>query len=320
MQTQKEAMLCAYRHQVPEVFPDTLTGNLIVRAPIDRYYGPEQRGKDLWGVTWLKTDMENPWAGMSPDPEVPPLLEDIADWREIKFPDLDSIDWSGLAKEALNGVDREKVVVTGMISSGLFERMNQLMGMENALCAFYEDPDEVKGFFAALADFKLDCIDRVVKCLKPDIIQMHDDWGMSTNMFFSPELWREFIRPHEARFAERIHSYGLFYEHHSCGYIQPIVGDLVEIGVDALNPLNTCNNLRKIKQEYGKYITLVGGYDNQLVESEDLSGAALEAHVKEVLSYMAPGGSFVSYFLPMTDKKWREVSEIVKGLNPADFQ
>lgn len=320
MQTQKEALLCAYRHEKPEIFPDGNIGNVCFRPPMERYYGPERKGKDMWGVTWLKTDMSNSFAGMSPDPLQPPVLDDITDWREVEFPDLDSIDWKALADGFLETVDRDAVAVTALLSSGLFERMNQLMGMENALCAFYEEPDEVKEFFAALADYKLECIDRVAECIKPDIIQMHDDWGMSTNLFFSPEIWREFIKPHEARFAERVHSHGMFYEHHSCGYIQSIVGDLVEIGVDALNPLNVCNDLRGIKHKYGKYITLVGGYDNQRVESDDISGAALEEHVREVLGLMAPGGSFVSYFVPMTDRKWREVSSIVSRLYPKDFR
>lgn len=310
MKNQRQALLAAYRHEVPEFVPNGNTGNVVFRCPTDRYFGEGTEGRDMFGVKWILTDSANRWAGMSPAPNEC-LLEDIADWRDIEFPDLDSIDWEKHIEVSLQGVDREKQVVTGLISSGLFERMNQLMGMENALCAFYEDPDSVKEFFAELAEFKLKCIDYVAKYGKPDIIQMHDDWGMSTNMFFSPEIWREFIKPHEARFAERIHSYGMFYEHHSCGYITPIVGDLVEIGVDAINPLNVCNDLELIKREYGDRITLVGGFDNQRMESERPSGQALKDEVKKTLDMLAPGGSFVAYFVPMTDEVWKAVSDEV---------
>ena len=68
---------------------------------------------------------------------------------------------------------------------------------ENALCAFYEYPDEVHEFFDAMCEYKLKCIDLAYKYLKPDVIHMHDDWGTNKNLFFSPEIWREFVKPNE---------------------------------------------------------------------------------------------------------------------------
>jgi len=312
MNAVKKAMLDAYNHKIPEFIPYYNTDNVTFRCPTDRYLGPEKSGYDMFGVHWIKTDPSNPWAGMSPDPFVPPLLDEIENWRDITFPDLDSIDWEKYVAECLKGVNRDEVTVTALISSGLFERMNQLMGMENAMCAFYDDPDEVKEFFAALADWKLDCIDHVVKYGNPDIIQMHDDWGTNNNMFFSPEIWREFIKPHEARFARHIHSYGKIYEHHSCGYITPIIGEMIEIGIDAWNPVNVCNDIKGIKEKYGKRITLVGGFDNQRIESEDISGEALKDEIKKSLDVLAPNGCLVSYFVPLKDDlKWREVGNIM---------
>lgn len=307
MQTHKQALLAAYRHEKPDFIPNSNAGNAVFRCPTDRYMGEGTQGRDMFGVKWILTQAENRWAGMSPAPDEC-LLDDIADWRDIKFPDLDSINWPEHVAASLNGVDRNEKTVTALISSGLFERMNQLMGMENALCAFYEDPDSVKEFFEALADFKLKCIDYVAEYGRPDIIQMHDDWGMSTNMFFSPDIWREFIKPHEERFARRIHSHGAFYEHHSCGYITPIIGDLVEIGVDALNPLNVCNDLQHIKNEYGGKITLVGGFDNQRIETERPSGAELDKMVRSTFEVLAPGGSFVSYYVPLSEEMCQAVT------------
>lgn len=73
--------------------------------------------------------------------------------------------------------------------------------------------------------------------LKPDVIHMHDDWETNKNMFFSPELWQEFIKPNEEKYVKRIHEYGMLYIHHSCGHIQQIIPDLVEIGMDAIEPV-----------------------------------------------------------------------------------
>jgi uroporphyrinogen decarboxylase len=53
--------------------------------------------------------------------------------------------------------------VRGLKLSGLFERMNQLIGMEEALCAFYEEPAAVEDFFQAMADYKIQCIDAMIE-------------------------------------------------------------------------------------------------------------------------------------------------------------
>ena len=289
-QTQKQAFLSAYHHDRPEFVPcANLTA--VCRCPTDRYFGSKMTGPDMFGVLWQKSDPVNPLAGMTPIPDHY-VLENIAHWETVTFPDLNSINWERHAQKSLQGVDREQTAVTGLISSGLFERLNQLMGMENALCAFYEEPEAVKDFFAALADFKLRCIDKLIEYADPDIIQMHDDWGMATNLFFSLDLWREFIKPFEARFADYIHQKGKLYEHHSCGYITPLVGDLVEIGVDAINPLNVCNDIAGIKREFGTKITLVGGVDNQKAEMPGATEEDLREAVRQSIDHWAPGGSF----------------------------
>jgi uroporphyrinogen decarboxylase len=316
MQTQKQALLAAYRHEQPDFVPcANLTA--VFRCPTDRYYGPDSAGPDLFGVLWQKSDLNNPLAGMTPVPGNC-VLDDITRWKELKFPDLDSIDWKQHAGAALRGVDREQTAVTGLIGSGLFERLNQLMGMENALCAFYEEPEATKEFFAALTGFKLRCIDKLVEYGDPDIIHMHDDWGMATNTFFSADIWREFFKPFESRFADYIHQKGKLYEHHSCGYITPLVGDLVEIGVDALNPLNVCNDIAGIKRDYGAKITLVGGADNQKATAPNATDGDLRREIRRSIDLYAPGGSFASYFIATTQEEERIAIEEAVGYG-ADF-
>ena len=191
------------------------------------------------------------------------------------------------------GIDRQKYAVRGLMLSGLFERMNQLIGMEDALCAFYEEPEAIEDFFNAMADYKLRCIDAMIEYGNPDILIMHDDWGMNTNLFFSPDIWRKLIKPHEKRFADRMHARGVLYEHHSCGYITPLIPDLVEIGMDAIGPLNICNDLTWIKREYGRDITLLGGVDNQRIDRLDTPEDVIRAEARRVTDELAPGGSYL---------------------------
>ena len=131
---------------------------------------------------------------------------------------------------------------------------------------------------------------------------------MQTSMLLSPELWREFFKPHEKRFAEHIHKLGMIYEHHSCGYVMPIVGDLVEIGVDALSPLNVCNDIPKLKKEFGNSICLIGGLNNQLIDAEGTGEEAIRAEVRRAIDENSFGGAFMPSYIPTNAEKL----EIVK--------
>ena len=87
---------------------------------------------------------------------------------------------------------------------------------------------------------------------------MHDDWGNEKQMFMSPEMWRQFYKEPERRMAQRCHELGMHYMHHSCGYITPIVGDLIEIGVDSWHSVQPMNDLKGLKEQYGNQIIFAG--------------------------------------------------------------
>lgn len=156
-------------------------------------------------------------------------------------------------------------------------------------------------FFEAMCGYKLKCIDLTYKYLKPDIIQMHDDWGTSQNMFFSPEIWREFIKPVEKKYADRIHEYGMIYMHHSCGYIQQIIPDLVEIGVDAINPVMVCNDVDFIMENYGDKITIVGGIDNQFIDSGHATEEEIREEVRNKMDKYVNAGRYLPFYIPNTE-------------------
>ena len=101
---------------------------------------------------------------------------------------------------------------------------------------------------------------------------------------------------------------GMLYEHHSCGYVMPIVGDLIEIGVDALNPLNVCNDIPQLKKEFGNAICLIGGLDNQKIDAPGSTEAEIRAEVRRAIDQNAPGGAYIPSYIPTN----AENLEIVK--------
>ncbi len=293
MQTPKQAILAAYRQQQPDFVPVEISSLGGIIMPGDRYFGEDIEGYDMFGVRWTQLGPNPGLDGNTPTPGYR-RVSDIASWRaELEMPAVEGLPLQAIWGGQMNGVDRDQVAVRCLMLSGLFERLNQLIGMEDALCAFYEEPEAVKDFFSAMADYKIKCVDLAADIAGPDIILMHDDWGMNTNLFFSPEIWREFIKPEVKRIVAHVHQRGMIYEHHSCGYITPLVGDMVEIGIDAVGPLNICNDLNALKEAYGNRITLMGGVDNQRIDRLDVSEEEIRAEARRVIDQLAPGGGYI---------------------------
>lgn len=297
MQTPKEALLAAYRGEMPEFIPPHTKYNVGCAFPGDRFFGGEG-GKDAWGVSWTNLGPDPGLDGSMVTPNTE-LFDDISEWRDyVKIPDLDEIHAREILEAMMQGLgDRETHVYHVLLLSGCWERLNQLMGMENALCSFYDDPDEVHEFLNAVCDYKIKCIDLACEVMDPDVIHMHDDWGSANNLMFSPEMWREFIKPIEKRLTDHIHSKGKIYEHHSCGYIQTIIPDLIEIGVDAIDPLNITNDMNFIKENYGDKITLMGGVDNQMMDALGSKEEDIRAEARRAMDLLAPGGRYIPTFI-----------------------
>lgn len=320
MQTPKEALLARLKGEKADFIPELWTTHKNILFPGDRFidfknFDPYGTGPDAWGVLWTN---------QGPNPEIHgntvaknfKLFDDMDEWKEkVKFPPLDYMPLEQIFQGMCQArqVNHEEDAVCCLILSGQFERMNQLIGMENALCAFYEYPDEVHEFFDAMCEYKLKCIDLAYKYLKPHIIHMHDDWGTSNNMFFSPELWREFIKPNEEKYAKRIHQLGMIYMHHSCGYIQQIIPDLVEIGVDAINPMMVNNDIDFVMENYGDKITIVGGLDNQMMERPGTTEEEIRKEIRQKMDKYVNKGRYLPFYIPTSEEVFAiYVDEVTK--------
>lgn len=308
--TARENMLRAYRNEQPEYVPNGFTDLDIMDSFGERYFG-EGTGDDWFGVNWtytpeLRSQTETP--GQE-------LVEDLEDWREkIKMPDLLAYDWEKIAKEATANWDRENRVSLCMLLNGPFERMMSLMGFENALCAFYETPDQVKELFEAVTEHKCKYIHILKKYFDLDIVAFHDDWGNNQNMFFSMEMWREFIKPCIQKVIDATHKEGMIFEMHSCGYIKPTVPELVEMGIDSIQPLQYCNEVDEIKARFGSKILLSGGFNTQeILEKPGSSEEEIRMEVRRTIDSLAVGGGYCA-LVPIIDDWVRNIviDEIAK--------
>lgn len=222
------------------------------------------------------------------------ILTDISKWREqVEFPKIGGGDFSAQqsAIDANNLSDR--LICTGMVC-GIFERAHMLMGFENLLIAMLENPDEVNGLFAAIAQHKMRIVDAILEHYKPDWIHSHDDWGSKTSMFFSPDTWRKLIKPHWAKVYGYIHERGVgIVSHHSDTWNEPIVEDMADIGINIWQGVLPSNDIPSIQRRLAGRMALMGGIDAPTVDAPDATEDKVRAEVRRALREYAPGGYFI---------------------------
>lgn len=290
---------------------------VILFTPGERNVGGEQQpdgsiiGLDWFGCSWTEPANPSPINGPTITPGTQ-RLDDLADFRDA-MPTVEQVrafDWAGFAKEVLSGVNREQQLVQLRSMTGPFERMHCLIGFEDALCAFYEDPEVVEEFFDAMLEYKKAVVDCAAEYIQPDIMIFDDDYGTSRAPFIGPDMWREFFPRFWKPLVEYVHSKGMKFELHSCGYVTPLVGDFVELGMDILQPVQTNNDLKAIKAQWGDKIVLrLAIFDKQfdrLGQTED----EVRADIRSYYEILAPGGNFIPDLVPIQDRYYEIQAEV----------
>ncbi len=219
----------------------------------------------------------------------------------------------GLKEQARRLFEETDACVTvGHIAMGPFEVSGNLRGYENFLVDLYADPR----YATALLDKNLEntigfwetYLDEVGDYVH--VVCQGDDLGTQIGPWISPTMYRKWIKPrHKALFDFiRTKTKAKIFLH-SCGSVYDYIPDLIEIGVDALSPVQVSAakmDLVSLKRDFGKDICFWGGgVDTQNV-LPNASIAELKDHVKKVLEIMAPGGGFI----------WVPVHNIQSDISP----
>jgi uroporphyrinogen decarboxylase len=120
-----------------------------------------------------------------------------------------------------------------------------------------------------------------------------DDYGMQTSMLVAPDLWRRLIKPRLARIFAVYRNAGLPMIHHSCGNILEIVADLIEIGMNVLNPIQPkAMDLNVLATHYGDKVTFFGGICNQEVLPLH-SPEQIDENVRETAALLGKKGRYI---------------------------
>jgi len=242
-----------------------------------------------WGVT-----LRN-WTHAASTPEFLDFtITDRESWARAKArmtPTRDRIDWEGLAKNYRTW-RKEGRWISGCLWFGFDITHSWAVGTERVLMALVEDPEWCVEMFQHELDVGLALLDMVWDAgYTFDEISWPDDMGYKLNQFFSIQVYRELVKPVHKRAADWAHAKGVKVHLHSCGDIRPFIPDLIEIGIDSLNPIEVKAGMDPlaIKKQYGDQLVLHGGVNAVLWDNP----AAIEAEMKRVVPMLKEKGGYI---------------------------
>ena len=225
----------------------------------------------------------------------------IADLEAFKFPDpRDPIRIAGLRETAkkLNETT-DKAIMIHAATGGLYEHSYWIYGMENLYTAMAANVKFVEALAEKILNWMIDYWDSVLTEIGEyvQVVQVGDDLGGQGGPLFSPRLYRQVYKPRHRRLTDAIRKKTdakIYF--HTCGSVYAILPDIIESGMDIINPAQVSAkdmDSAKIKGEFGKDLTFWGGGCDATVVMTQGTPEEVRAEARRRIHDFAPGGGFV---------------------------
>jgi uroporphyrinogen decarboxylase len=251
---------------------------------------------DALGITWRRSP-GNTYFEIHNHPLQNARIEDLDryPWPDLAHPSR----FEGLRAQAQSLQAAGQAVVfyaaTGVFSPafdirGGAQLLFDLAGNEDFATALFAKMEALSSSFlrAALREIG-DCVDLVVT---------GDDLATQAGPMMSPAMYRRLIKPHQAKMyaAVRENTQAKIYLH-CCGNVYRLIGDLIELGIDLLNPVQVSagemGDTARLKREFGDRMAFCGGIDTQRVLPFGTPDE-VRAEVRRRIRDLAPGGGYVA--------------------------
>jgi uroporphyrinogen decarboxylase len=286
----------AERLEIPPAYVDRVMGNDVRMTWVNNNYAMEgivherdgQGHTDYWGVGWVK---EGPYNQICHFPLADASLDEL---RAYRFP-YDHLEEllgrmepiAAAAKEYFIGCD---------VSPNVFEMYWRLRGMEKAMLDMAAEPELADEMLGRCGEFAVALSKAACQRFPLDWLWTGDDVAGQRAMMMSANTWRRLVKPHLARAFEVGKAHGLWVAYHSCGAVRPIIADLVEMGLDVLNPVQ-CNcpgmDPLELKREFGEHLAFMGGVDTQGVLPNGAVDEVRKATRRLIDGMTADGGGYI---------------------------
>jgi uroporphyrinogen decarboxylase len=243
---------------------------------------------DFWGIEWTK---QGPYNQVTRFPLQNASPEEV---RRYQFP-IEHMEFL-LSRMDPVVATAEEYFIGCDVSPCVFEMYWRLRGLEQTLLEMAAEPGLTDAMFSRSADFAVALSEEACRRFPLDWLWSGDDVASQLSMLMSPDRWRAMIKPHQQRVFEVGKAHGLWVAHHCCGALRPIIPDLVEMGLDVLNPVQ-CNcpgmDPIELKREFGGELAFMGGVDTQGVLPNGTVDDVRRATRRLVDAMTAAGGGYI---------------------------
>jgi uroporphyrinogen decarboxylase len=285
--TPKERVIAQIEHKETDYLPYVIEfeRDYDIEAKVDAYYGSDQWRTLIENhIVRIRVVSDNFWTRKPDPPEywtdlfgtvwrtrprprhpVKPALKEPT-LENYSFPTVEDCFDSGWEELAYREIQaNQKRFIVADVASGLFERAWMMRGYENALMDVALHRDFYEELVDKIMRLQMQMLDRLLG-LPIDGIFFIDDWGYQQGVTVGAKRWREIFKPRYAQMYAKVHAAGKYTLSHSCGGIEEILSDAIEVGLDvyeSVQPEAKNNSPYQLKQRYGDQISFWGGLGSQ---------------------------------------------------------
>jgi uroporphyrinogen decarboxylase len=240
---------------------------------------------DEWGIIWGMSEFGIPYPVDGP-------IKSRDDLKRYEPPNPNDEHRLKSLREAVKRFKGKKAIV--FLTHDGFEFPHYLRGgMENLLSDYIEDPYMAHSVAEIVIEYKVRLMQRAID-EGADAVVSGDDYATRKGLIMSPKHFREFILPYLKRSIDAAHEKGAYFIKHTDGNIWAILDDLVEAGIDAIDPLEPIAgmDIGEVKAKYGDRIAVIGNVDCSYLLCYGTVDEVVEA-VKETIAKASPGGGHI---------------------------
>ncbi|MBA7471075.1 hypothetical protein ES707_06369 [subsurface metagenome] len=346
--TSQERIKCALRHEEPDRVPihDVPWEATINRwkreglsdgIPVEEYFGYElvQIRFDFTArfpvKTLEKTDkfiiqttstgaVYKNFRDYSTTPElIDHPIKSKKDWPPIKerlYPDYTRVDWvSAFKTYQIARSEGKFITFDGVLG---YDALQYYIRSDQLLMAMVTDPDWVKDMILTLANLHIKMMEMMLeKGFEFDGAFFANDMGYRNGLLFSPETYRKTHKEADEMVYSFCHEHNMPTILHSCGRVKEIISDLIEVGLDCLQPLEVKAGMdvRELKEKYGDKLTFMGGIDVRAMADPDPN--VIEEEIRSKFEVAKKGGGYIyhsDHSIPnnVSFEQYKRVMELVK--------
>lgn len=277
--TSRKRVLTTIAHRVPDRVPFNLRPDAAHLARLREEAG------EVDFAEYFGHDVRYVGLALAPQPEGVPAAE----WTPV--PSAEAV---AAVCEAASALRARGLAACSAYSCGIYEQAKHWLGDEPTMVGPYLDPVRFGATLDRITEWRI-AIYGGYAAAGVDIVWIGDDLGTQRALVMSPEQYREWYRPRHQQIVDHLRALApdVRIAFHCCGHVTPLIRDLIEIGIDILEAVQSeAMDLGYLKREFGRDITFWGGLGAQSLLTG--SPAEVSAGVAETLRLMAPGGGYIA--------------------------